>query len=234
MKITMGYPNCWRWLLPVLAVLFAFTVRGQGTIVYVHAPLSNPNGNPNQLPWDSQGTQVGADFPIVINGETVLAFSTPMVLGQPSALVVRPSFTSAIIGQQPYLDVPDNVWAVPLSVGTEIGSTAAGYSWLRGDGDCLLTAARDGGIIGQPSLTAGYFTGLESAYLGFRFQQSGEAYYGWVRIGCPVAAFNAGWVYEYAYETRPNTLISAGAVPEPSAMALFTVAGIALLGLRRH
>ncbi|MGH7951879.1 MAG: PEP-CTERM sorting domain-containing protein [Limisphaerales bacterium] len=219
--------------MPALAVLFAPVVLGQG-IIYVHAPLSNPNGDPNHLPWDSLGTQVGPDFPIIINGQTVLTFSAPLVVGQPSKVIAQPSLTSSIIGQQPFLDFPDDVWVVPLSAGTEIGPDAAGYNWFDGSYDGpLLTAATGSGTVGDPFLTAGYFTGLESAYLGFDFQQNGETYYGWAQIGCPVVGLNAGWIYDYAYETAPNMPIEAGAVPEPSAFALIVI-GISLLGFRCH
>jgi len=230
MKNIAAFCNCWRWLLPVLAVLHAPSARGQGTVVYVHAPLSNPNGDPNHLPWDSLGTQVGPDFPIVINGQTVLTFSTPIVAGQPSAFVVQASSTSAIIGRQPYLDFPD-VWAVPLAAGTEVGPSAADYGWFGGG---LLTAARDSHTIGEPPLTVGYFTGLESAYLGFQFQQNSETYYGWARVGCPIAELNVGWVYDYAYELRPGASILAGVVPEPSALALLLLFGPALWLARKR
>jgi hypothetical protein len=62
----------------------------------------------------------------------------------------------------------------------------------------------------NPFLSVGYFTGLESAYMGFSFQQAGQTYYGWVRVGCPISGLNVGWVYDYAYETAPNTSILAG------------------------
>jgi hypothetical protein len=112
-------------------------------------------------------------------------------------------------------------FVIPLSTGEQIGADAAGYSWLGNiTGGNIFTAARDGGIIGQPPLTVGYFTGLEYAYFGFRFEQDNETYYGWARVGCPVVGINAGWIYDYAYQTSPNTPIMAGAVPEPSTWAL--------------
>jgi hypothetical protein len=236
MKLIAILNNCWRRLLPTLAVFFVPAVMAQG-IVYVHAPLSNPNGDPNHLPWDSLGTQVGSDFPIVINGQTVLTFSTPQVLGQPSAFVVHPSSLGAVIAFQPNVlnnPLDPTTFPIPLSAGTEIGSDAAGYSWL-GDilGGDILTASIGSGIIGEPFLTDGYFTGLESAYLGFDFQQDGETYYGWVQLGCPVVGLNAGWIYDYAYETTPNTPITAGAVPEPSTWALLVFGG-AFYFLRRR
>src|ERR1017187_275882 len=235
MKMIAAHCNCWRWLLPALAALFAPVVLGQG-IVYVHAPLSNPNGDPNHFLWDSLGTQGGPDFSIVINGQTVLTFSTPLVLGQPTALVVHPSSLSAVIAFQPNVlnnPLDPTTFPIPLSAGTEIGPDAAGYSWL---GDILIgdifTAAIDGETIGDPLLTIGYFTGLESAYLGFDFQQGGETYYGWAQVGCPVIGLNVGWIYDYAYETIPNTPIAAGAVPEPSTWGLFML-GATLFFVKR-
>jgi hypothetical protein len=224
--------NCRCWLLPALVALFAPVVLGQG-IVYVHAPLSNPNGDPDHLPWDSLGTQVGPDFPIVINGQTVFTFTTPFVLGRPSKFVIEPSSTSAIIGQQPFLDFPNDVWVVPLSAGQEIGSNAAGYNWFDNSYDAsLLTSSIGSATEGNPFLTAGYFTGIGSAYLGFDFQQNGETYYGWMQAGCPVVGINAGWVYDYAYETIPNTPIAAGAVPEPSTWGSFML-GATLFFVKR-
>lgn len=235
MKLISILNNCQRRLLPALAALFAPAIMAQG-IVYVHAPLSNPNGNPNQLPWDSLGTQVGPDFNVVINGQTILTFTTPQVLGLPSAFVVQPSSSSAVIALQPnVLNNPSDptTFPIPLSAGTEIDSGAAGYGWLGNIlGGDVLTASIGSGIIGEPFLTDGYFTGLESAYLGFDFQQSGETYYGWVQVGCPVVGLNAGWIYDYAYETSPNTPIVAGAVPEPCTSLLLIGGG--LLFFRRR
>jgi hypothetical protein len=236
MKLIAICINCWRRLLPALAVLLAPTVLGQG-IIYVHAPLSNPSGDTNQLPWDSLGTQVGPDFPIVINGQTVCIFSDGAgTVNPPSGFVIQPSSTSAVIAFQPNLagnPLDPTAFVIPLSSGQEIGPDAAGYNWLGNVlGGDIFTAARDGGIIGQPPLTIGYFTGLESAYLGFEFQQDAATYYGWMRVGCPLTGINVGWVYDYAYETTPDTPIAAGAVPEPSSLALLA-AGVATLFFRR-
>lgn len=224
----------WCWLLPALAALLGPSARGQGTIVYVHLPLSNPNGDPNHLPYDSLGTQVGPDLPIIINGQTVCTFTSgPLVLGQPTQFAVQPSSLSAVVAVQPYPDFPDVVWAVPLTSGQEIGPGAAGYGWLGGDGNILLAASTGSGTVGDPWLTSGYFAGLESAYIAFDFQQGGQTYYGWLTAGAPVVGLNVGWVYDYAYQTVPNTPIFAGqGVPEPSGLSLCVVGTLALL-LRR-
>lgn len=225
--------NCWHRLLPVLAALLAQSVFGQG-IIYVHAPLSNPNDDPNHLPWDSLGTQVGPDYSIIINGQTVLTFSTPTANGQPTAFVVNAPSTSAVIAFQPNLQnnpLDPTSFTIPLSAGQLIGSDAAGYDWLGGG---LFTASTGSGIIGDPFLTIGYFTGLESAYLGFDFQQDGETYYGWAQVGCPITGLNVGWVYDYAYETIPNIPIAAGAVPEPSISILISLSALTFYAWRRR
>jgi hypothetical protein len=89
---------------------------------------------------------------------------------------------------------------VPLAAGQPIGPDAGGNSWLGNIlGGDTLTAARDGGIIGEPPLTVGYFTDIESAYIGLQFQQDGQTYNGWARAGAPIVGINGGWVYDYAY-----------------------------------
>ena len=85
-------------------------------------------------------------------------------------------------------------------------------------------------------MTMGYFTGMESAYIGLQFQIAGQTYYGWARAGAPVVGINGGWIYDYAYETVPNTPILAGEgeVPEPSTVALLLALGGAGWLLRRR
>jgi hypothetical protein len=98
-------------------------------IIYFHLPLSNPDGDPNHLPWDSLGTQVGPDLAIVINRQTVFTFSAPIVAGQPSAFVIHPFSTSGVIAFQPNLannPLDPTAFVIPLSAGQQIGSDAAG------------------------------------------------------------------------------------------------------------
>jgi len=231
MKPPVVHFNCWCWLLPALAILTAQSGFGQG-IIHVQMPptIRSTNGlppdtTPVTFPEDALGTYVGEPLPIIINGQTVLIFHPAFSVGASS--------TSGIISLQPFPDFPDNVWVVPLSAGQEIGLGAAGYSWLGGG---LLSSSIASGSIEDPVLTAGFFAGVESAYLGFNFQQDGETYYGWMRVGSPYAlpTGTLGWVYEYAYETSPNTPIFAGAVPEPSSWSLLAVGSFAIWFFRRR
>jgi len=205
----------------VLAALLAQSVFGQG-IVYVQMPPTIRSTNQVSFPEDALGAYVGDPLSILINGQTILTFTSGRTFS------VNASSTSAIIGQQPFGDFPDDIWVAPLSGGQEIGSDAASFNWFDNG---LLASSTASDTEGAPPLTADYFAGVESAYIGFDFQQDGQTYYGWLQLGSPYAFGTGGqrWVYSYAYETTPNTPITAGAVPEPSTLALAAL-GTLLLG----
>jgi len=234
MKTIAILNNCWHRLLPVLAVLLAQSVFGQG-IVYVQMPptIRSTNGappgtTPVTFPEDALGTYVGDPLSIVINGQTVCTFYS----GGPGSggFTVNASSTSAIIGQSPNPAFPNDMWVVPFSVGQGIGSDADGFTWTNNG---LLAYSLDSETIGEPPLSVGYFAGVESAYMGFDFQQSGQTYYGWISLGSPyvTGTGGVGWIYSYAYETTPDTSITAGAVPEPSAIGLISL-GIGVFAVR--
>ena len=202
--------QCRFW--PALALLVALAptdVRSQGTIVYGQFPSTEPA---TILPYDSWGTRVVGElgFPAVtydlkINGETVLTFCS-----DGTEFKVMPSSLSAVIGVQPGLPNDPSPFVIALGENELIGPDAAGCSWLGNilGGDTLV-ACRDIGCIG-------YFTDVESAYIGLEFQEGGQTYYGWVRAGALLSFLNGGWVYDYAYETVPDTPIHAGEVRCPS------------------
>jgi len=217
--------HCQRRVLPALAILLAQAALGQG-IVFVQMPptVRSTNGlppgvTPVTFPEDALGTYVGATLPVVINGQTACTFSSGTSFSVAG---------SGIIGQQPFPDFPDNVWAVLLAAGTKIGPNAAGFGWF---GSSLLASSTAGDTQGEGPLTGGYFAGVEAGYFGFDFQQDGQTYYGWMDVGNPyvTGTGGVGWVYNYAYETTPNTPIAAGTVPEPGALAFFILGAAALI-----
>lgn len=67
-------------------------------------------------------------------------------------------------------------------------------------------------------------------YLGVQFIFGGATHYGWV--GVEVSG-STGTIRDYAYENVADTAIAAGAVPEPSSLALLA-AGAGSLALRRR
>jgi hypothetical protein len=225
------------WLIPALAVILSLAdkAKGQG-IIYEQFPVTGGT----TFPYDANGQRLWApdqDHPqtanIVINGQVAFTFYSGSVFS------VEPSSLNAVIALQPNLannPLDPTAFAVPLTAGQEIGPDAAGNSWVGnvlGVGG-ILTSARASDEIGQPLLLSGYFTGVEQAYIGLEFQENGQTYYGWASAGAPVVGINGGWVYDYAYETIPNTPIFAGEVPEPSTGLLIVVGGAMALFIQRR
>jgi hypothetical protein len=81
---------------------------------------------------------------------------------------------------------------------------------------------------------AGQFVG-QQAYMGVEFQRASGTHYGWVSLYvdrfAPVAVIDS-----WAWETRPGVPILAGAVPEPSTLALLVGGGLLIVWfkLRRN
>jgi hypothetical protein len=78
------------------------------------------------------------------------------------------------------------------------------------------------------------FIGLggDVRYLGLKMElnNAGVTNYGWVGVRIDNEADATGAVVGYGYETLPNIPIAAGAVPEPGAMVIAAMGGVALLG----
>jgi hypothetical protein len=78
----------------------------------------------------------------------------------------------------------------------------------------------------------------QTAFMGINFQIGSDWHYGWVRIrggrwGDELTLVPPSWILDWAYETRPDTPIFAGAVPEPSAWALLVGGGVLMVWFRR-
>jgi len=220
--------QCWQGpALAILMALVALNAVGQGTIVYER--LYTPDSTPNIFPWDDQGMRLWgsqttpATYGMDLNHDGIIDFTIEsgqhFGVSQGSLNVVKvfssgPGFSYLVI---------------PHQAGDLISDDAGPYEWSGQTS--VFTASRDSGIIGQPPLTIGYFTGVESAFAALRFQIAGETHYGWVRVGAPIVGINGGWIYDFAYESRANTPILTGAVPEPSTFTMLLL-GVTLLVLR--
>jgi len=194
------------------------TGLSQGTIVY-----SQPS-SPIIL-WYQNGTTITGYHPMDVDGDGTTDFT---FVYSPTFLGVRSERANRIlIRLSPPPDLGGPI--TPLPAGFQIGSGSSldPLSWWAGfDGDfdplgIYLNGGGSGDFVGQ------------RAYMGIEFQHAGNTHYGWalLQVGSfgPFAAIES-----WAWETRSGVPIFAGAgVPEPSAFALFSVAGIMLLALRR-
>lgn len=224
--------QCWQG--PALATLFALVALdavGQGTIVYER--LYTPDNIPHIFPWDDQGMQLWGDqtspvtYSMDLNHDGINDFTFDS--GQHFA--VSPGSLNGVVASS--LGPGFSYLVIPHQAGDLISANAGSAEWTGQSS--VFTASRDGGIIGQPPLTIGNFTGVESAFAALRFQIAGQTHYGWVRVGAPIVGINGGWIYDFAYETRANTPIFAGAgVPEPATSSLIGIGALVIIVARKR
>lgn len=189
--------RCDRWFTLLLAVLAcASTANGQGAILYVQPPTPLGYGpvHPSTIYRE-----------LDLNGDGVVDFAIDSLLLQTTVLTAN--------GANRMLAFPNwdgGTLLDPLQAGLAISQSPPlpdGY-WAN---RASISACSTIGCLGP-------WLGL-TAYAGVEFGIGAETHYGWIRI-FNFADFNAGNVLDWAYETRPNTPLLTGAVPEPSTWAL--------------
>lgn len=130
------------------------------------------------------------------------------------------------------LDPPPNIGgpAVPLEPGYLIGSTLSDV--MLGN---LLWSDADVSIVQVLSTGSGtaFSNGGQRASIGLDFQAADGLHYGFfdVEAGPGYAGIT---LYGWAYESKPNTPILAGSVPEPSRMVLLLTGALAMIYQRRR
>ena len=202
-----------RWLplmFSILTLPLILQVWGQATVVYEPMPL---NYVPAVFPYDAYGYRLvglpGEPSSVAIDlnhdGRTDFTF----VSG--SSFSAFPSGRNKVLG---VADPPDlGGYAIPLGPGESLGPNPSAGQWMGAEAiEIAYSVSRDIGSLG-------YWPGIESAYSGVEFEIAGEMHYGWIRLGVPAAGVDWGWIYDYGYETRPNTPIAAGAKPVSAPVA---------------
>jgi len=85
----------------------------------------------------------------------------------------------------------------------------------------------------------GPWAAIDDHYLGVRFAALDGIHYGWIRVHVPLELLASGVSYfghtapfpvDWAYESTPNTPITAGVVPEPATWLLLVAAAAILAG----
>ncbi len=198
-------PLAHSWLALVCTLVSAGLAPGQGTIVNVvpSQPIAYSDASPDES--------------IDINSDGV----TDFILSGGQDINLWPLNNNGIISV-PELPLDWGAFVYALPPGATISSSLDPVFvwWDASAGPATIVSATSIGSIG-------YFRGNTDAFAGIRLEVAGALHYGWLHIH----NFGANWgqVTDWAYETRPDTTILAGEVPEPSCMSLCLLGTLLML-----
>ena len=188
----------------------------QGTISYYQPPS----------PIVLLDTGFGQQYPIDIDsdGNTDFTFFYSFIF-----LGVRVENANHLLILQ---DPPPNIGGpiAPLSDGFAIGPSSPNGSlrwWSGSEGDFVYLADYYNGMGNGP------FAG-QRAYMGVEFERAGATHYGWLLLQVSGEYEAVAAIESWAWETRPGVAILAGAVPEPSTLALLSLNGIVIWFFKRR
>jgi hypothetical protein len=179
---------------------------GAGLIGSTHPAAAEIIYTPSNIPiTESFGTVVRTQFDINNDGTPDFVFSAVSYFTQglgAAYLRISPAQTAnEIVAIQLK---SQRVTAAALDLGAAVGPSANFQSSPKG-----LYLGFFG--LGSKSLHSGSWLGVETAYLGLKFEASGEVHYGWARIKFTrPGIFQDASIYGYAYESQPNQPIVAG------------------------
>jgi len=188
------------------AAALASAESAEGTIIS-HPGFAIGSGSTNNVNFDSSG-----------NEEYQVGHRT----GPNRVTLLK---DSNALSTNAYVVTPANTQPASLVLGTIIGP-ASTYSTTY-DGDLANQGT------GTGNFTVDNVTG-NPTYVGAKFQlgSGGPIFYGWIGVDINNATSLTGNVTGYAYENSGGS-IAAGAVPEPSGLALLAMGAPFLLRRRR-
>jgi hypothetical protein len=195
-----------------------------------HQTFATVNPNPLFL-WDLTAQRVGSVpggvglWGLDLNRDSVAEFT--FVSSEATHFYVLPAGVNAVLSI--------GSGAKPLDSLAPIVPNPADGTWAQRI-DSPVGSAGPTFVLSSDIGAGGSFYGIESAYIGLQFTLADGTHYGWARVGCPVQGLGYGWIYETAYETRPDTPILTSAIPEPSTLGLMAAAALisSFLAFRRR
>ncbi len=188
--------------------LAAYTVAS-GAFLAISATGSAQAGIVYSGPQDIQVPVGSAPFFIDFDGDSAADFAIANKASGPGNLLISAASAGIVSTNSPFADA--------LSLGTPISGSSPfkGYTVM-------------GGVVpGDPTQDFGPWADAQNQYLGVSFTAGDSlTHYAWVEVSFPSTGPNAGTatVEGWAYETDPGVGINAGAVPEPSTLALSLLA----------
>jgi hypothetical protein len=115
-----------------------------------------------------------------------------------------------------------------------IGANVEGVSFVNSfelSGSEHMHTTPDGGPLVWANWNPGSPTDTTPVFMGFRFTSAGQQHFGWFRyqlVDIQQDLIHHVEILDYAYETNAAAPIAVGAIPAPSALALLSLAPLAL------
>ncbi len=212
-----------------LASCLLLAIPASGDLIYVDLPppegfFGIGSGNPftKSFDLDMNGT-VDIEF---VAGTDIFGFFAQMPAT--TQVVVAPGYGIVPMQQGEVIGLTLNSTQHPRA-----SLISSSQEWMNFPGLANLSFGFNDGSDVVGGAWHDEVTGVgDNGYLGVAFQGDNGTHYGWIHI--EEFAGVGGWFYEYAYENTPGTGLIAGAVPEPSSVALFTIGAIGAWTLRKR
>jgi hypothetical protein len=201
------------FIILLLALVTGGLARGQGTIVYSHFTPALLDFQS----WDvnNDGT---ADFTL---SQIWLQTADVPTSGMSYSFNVKPAPGNHVLGAGTTVVIlPPDTAITPVP--------APGQGWLHPQFGGLSVGSWSANLLaGAWSGWNGPMADVQEGFLGFRFVASDGHHFGWLRLQRSGGEmFPQITPVDFAWETRPDTMIAAGAVPEPGCFALLGVGGL--------